>query len=197
LTLGIPGDVMMALMLAALTIQGIQPGPQVMTSNPELFWGLIVSFWIGNLFLVVLNIPLIGIWVRLLSIPYPLLYPAIVLFTCIGVYSTNNNVFDVYALLAFGFIGYMLLLLRFEVVPIIMGLILGPMLEENFRRTLLLSRGDFAVFFQRPISATALAVCAVLVIWSIRSYMRGKGGVPKVEDLLKRDLPSAHARNIS
>ncbi|MGB4925207.1 MAG: tripartite tricarboxylate transporter permease, partial [Giesbergeria sp.] len=141
LTLGIPGDAVMALMLGALTIQGIQPGPQVITAHPDLFWGLIVSFWIGNLFLVILNIPLIGMWVKLLSIPYHLMFPSIVLFTCIGVYSTSNSTFDVWVLLAFGIVGYLMALLRLEVVPVLLGLILGPMLEENFRRTLLLSRG--------------------------------------------------------
>ena len=182
LTLGIPGDAVMALLLAALTIQGIQPGPQVLTSHPELFWGLIVSFWIGNIFLVILNIPLIGMWVRLLSIPYPLLYPAIVLFTCIGVYSTNNNAWDIYVLLVFGLLGYLLLLMRFEVVPILLGLILGPLFEENLRRTLLLSRGEFGVFLQRPISAAALAVTAALIAWSVWSYMRGKGTVEKEKE---------------
>jgi TctA family transporter len=167
LTLGIPGDAIMALMLGALTIQGIQPGPQVITGHPELFWGLIVSFWIGNIFLVILNIPLIGMWVRLLSIPYRMMFPAIVLFTCIGVYSTNNNTFDVWVLLAFGIVGYLMALLRLEVVPVLLGLILGPMLEENFRRTLLLSRGSFNVFIERPITAVALGVCAFLLIWTV------------------------------
>jgi TctA family transporter len=172
LTLGIPGDAIMALMLGALMIQGIQPGPQVLTGHPDLFWGLIVSFWIGNIFLVILNIPLIGMWVRLLSIPYPLLFPAIVLFTCIGVYSTSNNVFDVYVLLGFGVVGYLMLLLRFEVVPVLLGLILGPMFEENLRRTLLLSRGSFSVFIERPITAAALGVSAFLLLWSVWGFLR-------------------------
>lgn len=178
LTLGIPGDAIMALLLAALTIQGIQPGPQVMTGHPELFWGLIVSFWIGNIFLVILNIPLIGMWVRLLAIPYPLMFPGIILFTCIGVYSTNNNVFDVYMLLLFGLIGALMLVLRLESVPLLLGLILGPQFEENLRRTMLLSRGDFSIFVQRPISATALAVAALVVAWSLWSYFRGRSSVP-------------------
>jgi putative tricarboxylic transport membrane protein len=178
LTLGIPGDAVMALLLAALTIQGIQPGPQVMTSHPELFWGLIVSFWIGNVFLVILNIPLIGMWVRLLAIPYPLLFPGIILFTCIGVYSTNNNVFDIYTLFIFGLVGFLMLLLRFEPVPLLLGLILGPQFEENLRRTLLLSRGDFSVFVQRPISATALAVALAVISWSMWGYMKGRSTVP-------------------
>lgn len=172
LTLGIPGDAVMALMLGALTIQGIQPGPQVITGHPDLFWGLIVSFWIGNIFLVILNIPLIGMWVKLLSIPYHLMFPTIILFTCIGVYSTDNNSFDVLVLLAFGIIGYLMALLRFEPVPVLLGFILGPMLEENFRRTLLLSRGDFDVFLERPITATALAVCLFLLIWTVWSSQK-------------------------
>ena len=174
LTLGIPGDAVMALMLGALTIQGIQPGPQVITAHPDLFWGLIVSFWIGNLFLVILNIPLIGMWVKLLSIPYHLMFPSIVLFTCIGVYSTSNSTFDVWVLLAFGILGYLMALLRLEVVPVLLGLILGPMLEENFRRTLLLSRGSFSVFVERPITAVALAVCAFLLIWTVWGSMKKK-----------------------
>ena len=174
LTLGIPGDAIMAMMLAALVIQGIQPGPEVMTSNPELFWGLIVSFWIGNVILVVLNIPLIGMWVRLLTIPYPLLFPGIVLFTCIGVYSTNSNVFDLWVLFLAGLMGYGMLLLRLEPVPLLLGFILGMPFEENFRRTLLLSRGDFGVFLERPISATALAVAALVTTWSVWSYLRAR-----------------------
>ena len=174
LTLGIPGDAIMALMLGARTIQGIQPGPQVISAHPELFWGLIVSFWIGNIFLVILNIPLIGMWVKLLSIPYHLMFPAIVLFTCIGVYSTSNSSFDVWILLGFGVVGYLMALLRLEVVPVLLGLILGPMLEENFRRTLLLSRGSFSVFVERPITAVALAVCAFLLIWTIWGSLKTK-----------------------
>lgn len=172
LTLGIPGDAIMALLLAALVIQGIQPGPEVMTGHPELFWGLIVSFWIGNIFLVILNIPLIGMWVRLLQIPYPYLFPGIVLFTCIGVYSTHNNVFDLWMLVVFGLVGYGMLQLRLEPVPLLLGFILGTPFEENFRRALLLSRGDFAVFVERPISAAALAVAAAVVAWSVWSYLR-------------------------
>jgi len=172
LTLGIPGDAIMALMLAALVIQGIQPGPEVMTSHPELFWGLIVSFWIGNIFLVILNIPLIGIWVRLLTIPYPLLYPGIILFTCIGVYSTNNSVFDIYSLLVFGLIGFVMMLLRLEPVPLLLGLVLGTPFEEYFRRTMLVSNGNFATFIERPISAAALAVAVLVLGWSLVSFLR-------------------------
>ncbi|MCA8868444.1 MAG: tripartite tricarboxylate transporter permease [Rhodobacteraceae bacterium] len=172
LTLGIPGDAIMALILAALVIQGIQPGPQVMTSHPELFWGLIVSFWIGNIFLVILNIPLIGIWVRLLQIPYNLLFPAIILFTCIGVYSTNRNVFDLYALFVFGLMGCGMLLLRLEAVPLLLGFVLGPAFEEYLRRALLLSRGDYGVFIEQPISLAALSVAALVLASSVWSFLR-------------------------
>ncbi len=189
LTLGIPGDAIMALLLAALTIHGIQPGPLVMTNYPNLFWGLIVSFWIGNIFLVILNIPLIGMWVRLLAIPYPLLFPGIVLFTCVGVYSTNNNIFDLYALLAFGFIGYFMLLLRFEPVPLLLGFILGPQFEEHFRRSLLASRGDFSVFYERPISATALAVTALILVWSIWKFLRSRTAMQRMSDELDNRTP--------
>lgn len=172
LTLGIPGDAIMALMLAALIIQGIQPGPEVVTGHPELFWGLVVSFWIGNVILVILNIPLIGVWVRLLQIPYPLLFPGILLFTCIGVYSTHNNVFDIWSLIAFGALGCAMMQLRLEPVPLLLGYILGGPFEEYFRRTLLLSKGDATVFIERPISATALGVAAFLIVWSIWSHWR-------------------------
>lgn len=172
LTLGIPGDAVMALLLSALMIQGIQPGPQVLTGHPELFWGLVVSFWIGNIILVVLNIPLIGMWVRLLSIPYHLLFPAIILFTCIGVYSTNSSVFDVWVLFAVGLVGYVLLLLRFELIPVLIGFVLGPMLEENLRRTLLLSDGSFSIFVERPITATALTISVLLIVAPSLKYLR-------------------------
>ncbi|MNK88346.1 Tripartite tricarboxylate transporter TctA family protein [compost metagenome] len=163
LTLGIPGNPVMALMVGAMTIHNIQPGPQVMTSNPELFWGLIASMWIGNLMLIVLNLPLIGIWIKLLSIPYRWLFPAIVLFCAIGVYSTNNNTFDVWMVGFFGVVGYAFIKLGCEPAPLLLGLILGPMMEENLRRALLLSRGDWSVLVTRPISASLL-VCAMLLL---------------------------------
>ncbi|EXJ12599.1 tripartite tricarboxylate transporter permease [Nitrincola nitratireducens] len=169
LTLGIPGDAIMALLLAGLIVQGIQPGPMVMTNNPELFWGLIVSFFIGNVMLLILNIPLIGVWVRLLSIPYQWLFPGILLFTCIGVFSTHYNIFDLYLLLVFGFFGYIAWLLKLEVVPLILGLILGQPLEENFRRAMLIFKGDLSVFISRPISAIAITVALLLIIWSIKA----------------------------
>ncbi|HYF18631.1 MAG TPA: tripartite tricarboxylate transporter permease [Ramlibacter sp.] len=164
LTLGIPSNVVMALMVGAMTIHNIQPGPQVMTSNPDLFWGLIASMWIGNAMLIVLNLPLVGVWVKLLKVPYRFLYPAILVFCCIGVYSINNNTFDVYITAAFGVIGYVFARLGMEPAPLLLGFVLGPMMEENLRRALLLSRGDFTTFVDRPLSATLLAVTLGLLL---------------------------------
>ncbi len=164
LTLGIPGNAVMALMVGAMTIHNIQPGPQVMTSHPQLFWGLIASMWIGNLMLVVLNLPLIGIWVKLLKVPYRILFPAILVFCTIGVYSLKNDPFDIYTTAAFGIVGYIWSKLRCEGAPLLLGLVLGPMMEENFRRALLLSRGNYSTFIDRPLSASLLAVALVLVI---------------------------------
>jgi TctA family transporter len=164
LTLGIPPNAVMALMIGAMTIHNIQPGPQVMTSNPSLFWGLIASMWIGNLMLVILNLPLIGLWIQLLKVPYRLLYPAILVFCCIGVYSINNNTFDVYMTVIFAVIGYLFYKLRCEPAPLLLGFILGPMMEENLRRAMLLSRGDPTVFFTRPLSLTLLLMAAALVV---------------------------------
>lgn len=164
LTLGIPPNAVMALMVGAMTIHNIQPGPQVMTSNPELFWGLIASMWIGNAMLIILNLPLIGIWIKLLTIPYRWLFPAIVLFCAIGVYSTNNNTFDIWMVAIFGVIGYTFIKLGCEPAPLLLGFILGPMMEENLRRAMLLSRGDWSVFVTRPLSASLLAAAALLLI---------------------------------
>lgn len=163
LTLGIPPNAVMALMVGAMTIHNIQPGPQVMTSNPELFWGLIASMWIGNLMLIVLNLPLIGMWIKLLTVPYRFLFPAIVLFCAIGVYSTNNNSFDIWMVAAFGFIGYLFIKLGCEPQPLLLGFILGPMMEENLRRALLLSRGDWTVFVTRPLSGSLLFVALIML----------------------------------
>ncbi|HWE20852.1 MAG TPA: tripartite tricarboxylate transporter permease [Hyphomicrobiaceae bacterium] len=166
LTLGIPPNVVMALMIGGMMIHNIQPGPQVMTKNPELFWGLIASMWLGNLMLVVLNLPLVGIWVRLLSLPYRFLYPAIILFCCIGVYTLSNNTVDVALVVLFGALGYLLVRLDCEPAPMLLGFILGPMMEEFFRRALIIERGDFMVFLNRPISACLLAA-ALLVLASM------------------------------
>ena len=164
LTLGIPENAVMAMMVGAMTIHNIQPGPQVMTSNPGLFWGLIASMWIGNLMLVVLNLPLIGIWIRLLTVPYRMLYPAILLFCAIGVYTVNNTSFDVMQTAFFGALGVLFAKLECEPAPLLLGFVLGPMMEENLRRALLLSRGDPTVFATRPISAGLLAAAILLVL---------------------------------
>jgi putative tricarboxylic transport membrane protein len=154
----------MALMVGAMTIKGIQPGPQVMTSNPELFWGLIASMWVGNLMLVILNLPLIGIWIRLLTVPYRFLYPAIMVFCCIGLYTLNNNNFDVFMAAGFGVGGYLFFKLGCEPAPLLLGFILGPMMEENLRRALLLSRGDWTTFVTKPLSASLLGAALLMII---------------------------------
>ena len=164
LTLGIPPNAVMALMVGAMTIKGIQPGPQVMTSNPQLFWGLIASMWVGNAMLVILNLPLIGIWIKLLTVPYRFLYPAIMVFCCIGLYTLNNNNFDVFAAALFGVVGYVFYKLGCEPAPLLLGFILGPMMEENLRRALLLSRGDWTTFVTKPLSASLLGAAALMII---------------------------------
>ena len=164
LTLGIPPNAVMALMVGAMTIHNIQPGPQVMTSNPALFWGLIASMWLGNVMLIILNLPMIGVWVKLLTIPYRFLYPAILVFCCIGVYSVNNTSFDIYLTAIFGILGYIFIKLGCEPAPLLLGFVLGPMMEENFRRALLLSRGDYTVFLTRPLSGGLLIAAALLVL---------------------------------
>ncbi|MEO5732337.1 MAG: tripartite tricarboxylate transporter permease [Rubrivivax sp.] len=164
LTLGIPPNAVMALMVGAMTIKGIQPGPQVMSSNPELFWGLIASMWVGNLMLVILNLPLIGIWIKLLTVPYRFLFPAIVVFCTIGLYTLNNNPFDVYMGAGFAALGYVFYKLGCEPAPLLLGFILGPMMEENLRRALLLSRGDWSTFVTRPLSSGLLIAAALMVV---------------------------------
>lgn len=172
LTLGIPANPVMALMVGAMIIQGIVPGPNVASEQPALFWGVIASMWIGNLMLVVLNLPLIGLWVRLLKVPYHILFPIIMAFCSIGVYSVNSNVYDLYAVAFFGLMGYVLIKLRCEPAPLLLGFVLGPMLEENLRRAMILGRGDATVFLTRPISLTLLlltvAVLVVVLLPSIR-----------------------------
>ena len=182
LTLGIPSNVVMALMVGAMMIHNIQPGPQVMTSNPELFWGLIASMWIGNAMLLVLNLPLIGLWIKLLTVPYRWLFPAIVLFCAIGVYSTNNNTWDIWIVGLFGLIGYLFVKLGAEPAPLLLGLILGPMMEENLRRALLLSRGDWSVFVSRGISATLLGLALLLLLIVLLPAIKKKRVEAFVED---------------
>ncbi|OSZ68047.1 tripartite tricarboxylate transporter permease [Hydrogenophaga sp. IBVHS2] len=182
LTLGIPPNAVMALMVGAMTIHNIQPGPQVMSSNPELFWGLIASMWIGNAMLVILNLPLIGIWIKLLTVPYRWLFPAIILFCAIGVYSTNNNNFDIWMVALFGLIGYGFIKLGCEPAPLLLGFILGPMMEEYLRRALLISRGDWSVFVTRPISASLLVAALVLLAIVLLPSIKKKREEAFVED---------------
>jgi TctA family transporter len=174
LTLGIPGNAIMALMVGALMIQGIQPGPHVMTEQPQLFWGLIASMWIGNVLLVIINLPLIGVWVSLLRIPYRLLFPAIVLFCCIGAYTLNNSVFDVGLMLLFGIVGVFFIKVGAEPAPFVLGFVLGPLMEENFRRAMTLSNGDPAVFVTRPISAILLFLAVLLLIVLVLPTVRAR-----------------------
>jgi len=175
LTLGIPANAVMALMVGALIIQGIQPGPRMVEAQPDLFWGLICSMWVGNLMLLVINLPMIGMWVKLLQVPYKYLYPSILVFCCIGVYSLNNNVFDVYMTVIFAIFGYVCSKLKMEPAPLLIGFVLGPMMEEHLRRAMLLSRGDPMVFLQRPISGTMLAIAAIaLLAMMLPNLRKGK-----------------------
>jgi putative tricarboxylic transport membrane protein len=182
LTLGIPPNAVMALMVGAMSIHNIQPGPMVMTNNPDLFWGLIASMWIGNLMLVILNLPLIGIWIKLLSVPYRWLFPAIVMFCAIGVFSTNNSNFDIWMVAGFGVLGYFLIKLGCEPAPLMLGFILGPMMEENLRRAMLLSRGDWSTFVTRPISAGLLALAVLMLIVVLSPAISKKRQEAFVED---------------
>ena len=172
MSLGIPGDAVMALILGALLIQGIQPGPQLITEHADLFWGLIASFWIGNVLLIVLNVPLIGLWVKLLRVPYRYLYPSALFFIAVGVFSTNHNLDQVWEVLAFGVAGAIFAALDFPAAPILLGFVLGPLVEENFRRSLLLSRGSLTVFVERPISAGFIAASALLIAVQLFFWLR-------------------------
>jgi putative tricarboxylic transport membrane protein len=172
LTLGLPASGVMALMLGALTIHGIQPGPEVMTMRPELFWGLIASMWIGNLMLVVLNLPMIGLWVKLLAVPYRLLFPAIMAFSAIGIYSVNNSSFEIYLTALFGILGFVWLKLGFPLAPMLLGFVLGPMVEEHLRRAMLMSGGDPSVFIRRPISLAFLVATVLILIVMVAPAVR-------------------------
>ena len=174
LTLGIPPNAVMALMVGAMTIKGIQPGPQVMTSNPDLFWGLIASMWIGNAMLVILNLPLIGIWIKLLTVPYRFLFPAIMVFCALGLYTLNNSSFDVYVGALFGVVGVIFFKLGCEPAPLLLGFILGPMMEENLRRALLLSRGDWTTFVTKPLSAGLLIASVLMIVAVSLPAIKGK-----------------------
>lgn len=182
LTLGIPANPVMALMIGAMIIQGIVPGPNVATEQPALFWGIIASMWIGNLMLILLNLPLIGLWVKLLTIPYYMLFPAIIAFCSIGVYSVNSNVFDLYAVAFFGLIGYVLAKLRCEPAPLLLGFVLGPLLEEHLRRAMIMSRGDATTFVTRPISLTLLLLATAVLVVVLLPSIRKKRDEVFVED---------------
>jgi putative tricarboxylic transport membrane protein len=172
LTLGIPPNAVMALMVGAMTIHGIVPGPQVMTKQPELFWGMIASMWLGNLMLVIINLPLVGLWVSLLRVPYRLLYPSIIVFCCIGIYSINNSATDVVIAALFGIFGYWLTKHEFEPAPLVLAFVLGPLMEENLRRAMLIARGDATVFLTRPISAGLMMVSAFLLLLALLPMIR-------------------------
>jgi putative tricarboxylic transport membrane protein len=172
LTLGIPPNAVMALMVGAMTIHGIVPGPQVMTKQPELFWGMIASMWFGNLMLLIINLPLVGLWVRLLRVPYRLLYPMILVFCCIGVYSINSAPVDVYMTAVFALVGYWLVKHDFEPAPMLLGFVLGPLMEENLRRTMLIARGDWTVFLTRPISGALIALSTILLVIAVLPMIR-------------------------
>jgi putative tricarboxylic transport membrane protein len=172
LTLGIPPNAVMALMVGAMTIHGIVPGPQVMTKNPNLFWGMIASMWVGNLMLLIINLPLVGLWVRLLKVPYRLMFPAIVMFCCIGIYSINSLPTDIMFIGFFGLVGYALIKFGFEPAPMLLGFVLGKLMEENLRRALIISRGEMITFLDRPISAGLLAVAALLLALALLPTIR-------------------------
>ncbi|HKE41148.1 MAG TPA: tripartite tricarboxylate transporter permease [Casimicrobiaceae bacterium] len=170
MSIGIPENAVMALMMAAFIIKGIQPGPNMIAGHADLFWGLVASMWIGNCFLIILNVPLVRYWLSVFKIPYSVLFPSILFFCCIGTYSVNNSLDDVFITAAFGFLGYVFLRLELDPAPLILGFILGPMLEENFRRALLLSRGSFATFVTRPISGTLFALIGAFIVWQVVAF---------------------------
>jgi TctA family transporter len=182
MTLGIPAHPVMALMIGAFILQGITPGPNVINEQPALFWGIIASMWIGNLLLVILNLPLVGLWVKMLSIPYRVLFPAIVLFACIGTYSINQNIYDIYAIAFFGIVGYLLIRFGCEPAPLLLGFVLGPLLEEHLRRAMIISRGDPMIFLHRPISATLLGLALLAVVIAVLPSIRKKRDEVFVEE---------------
>jgi TctA family transporter len=177
MSLGIPGDAVMALLLGALLIHGIQPGPRLVTEHPDIFWGLIASFWVGNIILMILNVPLIGVWVKLLRVPYRFLVPSAVFFIAIGAYSVKSDIFAIYTVLFFGILGAVFMALDFPMAPILLGYVLEPMVEDNFRRALLLSEGDMAIFIQRPISAVVLGI--IVVVLALQAFFALRASVEK------------------
>ncbi len=177
MSIGIPENAVMALMMAAFIIKGIQPGPNMIAGHPDLFWGLVASMWVGNVFLVVLNVPLVRYWLSVFKIPYSVLFPSILFFCCIGTYSVNNNLDDIFITAVFGLLGYLFMRLDLDAAPLMLGFILGPMLEENFRRAMLISRGSFGTFVTRPISGTLLALIAIFVVWQFVAFvLKARGG---------------------
>jgi TctA family transporter len=177
LALGVPGSATMAIMIGALMIHGITPGPSLMIDHPDIFWGLIMSFWIGNLLLILLNIPMVGLWVRLLLVPYRLLFPAVLMFICIGTYSINNSAADVYMVLFFGALGFAMRYFSLPAAPLLLGFVLGPLMEEHFRRAMLLSRGDFLTFIERPISGVVMGITALMLLWAIWASVSARSRV--------------------
>jgi TctA family transporter len=174
MAIGIPENAVMALMMAAFIVKGVQPGPNMIANHPDLFWGLVASMWIGNCFLVILNVPLVRYWLSIFKIPFSVLFPAILFFCCIGTFSINNNMDDIFLTAGFGFIGYAFMRLGLDAAPLMLGFILGPMLEEYFRRQLLISRGDFTSFLTRPISGTLLSLVAFFIIWQMISFFKSR-----------------------
>lgn len=181
LSLGIPGSATMALILGVLMIHGVAPGPRLMTDHPSLFWGLVMSFWIGNLLLVILNVPMVGVWVRLLMIPYHLMFPAVIVFICIGTYAINNSTFDVWMVMVFGFLGYVMRVLGWPAAPLLLGFVLGPLLEEHFRRAMLFSRGDPSTFVSSPISATVMLLTMAILLWGFWVAFRQRRSALRAE----------------
>jgi putative tricarboxylic transport membrane protein len=185
LTLGIPPNVVMAMLFSAMIIHGVQPGPLLMTSSPDVFWGLVASMYIGNVLLVLLNLPLIGLWVQLLKIPYRILLPLILLFCLIGAYSLNNSTFDVMVMIFFGGVGYLMRKFGYECAPLVLAFVMGPILEQNLRQALLMSHGSFIIFVSRPISAVTLTIAFLLLLSNVLPYMKKKR--EKVEEILKEE----------
>ncbi len=173
MSIGIPENAVMALMMAAFIVKGVQPGPNMIATHPDIFWGLVASMWIGNCFLVILNVPLVRYWLSVFKIPFSVLFPSILFFCCVGTFSINNSLDDVYITATFGAIGYIFMRFGLEAAPLMLGFILGPMLEEYFRRALLLSRGSFYTFVSRPISGSLLALIAVFIVWQLISFYAG------------------------
>ena len=183
MTLGIPPNVVMAMLLGAFMVHGVQPGPLMMAQNPGLFWGVITSMYIGNIMLLILNLPLIGIWVQVLKIPYRILFPLILFFCLVGVYSVSNTVFDIYLMIAFGAVGYLMRKFGYEPAPLVLAFVLGPLMENNLRKSLILSQGDFATFVTRPLSALCLAIALFLLLSPLLPALRKRREVVAMEEV--------------